>query len=275
LWLRAVPGRKTRILFGCKLFQRILQAVPARQRREFFETSRCSRTKEGNSLLLQRILARQGWTLFDTSSCSRTKTWSLSDFKLFQEEERTSLGRQALPARQGWILWYFKLFPNEERESMTSSCSCKTRLHSLILQAVPARQRCILLDTSRCSRTKRGRLWLRGVRGRREEVSRTSTYSSKEGLHSLMLQAVPPRKKRILWYFKLFEQYKEENSLRLQAIQAIKKEILWYCKLFEQEEVEFFDASRCSSHKEGDSLWLQAVRGIKGCILWCFKVFSC
>jgi len=195
----AIPTRRKGILCDFKLFLQYkeenslrLQAVPAIQRREFFETSRCSRTKEGNSLLLQRLLARQGWTLFDTSSCSRTKTWSLSDFKLFQEEKRTSLWRHALPARQGCILWVFKLFLQNKDA------------FSRILQGVP---------------------------GRREDVSRTSTYSSTERLHSLMLQAVPPRKKRILWFFKRFEQYKEENSLWLQAVRGIKGCILWCFKL--------------------------------------------
>ena len=83
--------------------------------------------------------------------------------------------------------------------SVTSRCSCKREgRSSLWLQAVP-------VDTSRCSRRKRGRLsdvtmfqkeemtclGLHAVPGGREDVSLTSCSPCTTGVYSLRLQGVP------------------------------------------------------------------------------------
>jgi len=97
-----------------------LQAVPV-------DTSRCSRRKRGR--LSDVMLFAHERRVFSLAS-----RYSSCDFKVFSNEERTSLGRHDVPE-------------GREDVSPTSRYSWTKEVSSLWLHAVPA-------DTSRGSRTK-------------------------------------------------------------------------------------------------------------------------
>jgi len=60
--------------------------------------------KEENSLRLHAVPGRKKGILRDFDVFCKTRMNSLRYFKLFRNEDMKSLGRQALPARQGCIL---------------------------------------------------------------------------------------------------------------------------------------------------------------------------
>ena len=103
---------------------------------------------------------------------------SLGYFKVFQEEERTSLGLQRIRARKGCILWCFKLFLHERREFFDiSSYSRNKRLNSLILQAVSLREKEILC-------------YFKLFEQEEVEFFDSSSYLCNKRLNSLVLQAI-------------------------------------------------------------------------------------